>query len=51
MVESGFNVVFWFRLINYNMHKATTKLFLELPRHCHVCRLLLIIEQQKYIKS
>ena len=31
-----------FRLINYIVHKDTTKLFSELPRHCHVCILLIM---------
>ena len=41
MVYVGFNVV-WFRLINYNVHKDTTKPFLESLRHCQVCLLLII---------
>ena len=31
-----------FRLINYIVHKDTTKLFSELARHCQVCILLIM---------
>jgi hypothetical protein len=32
----------WFRLINYKVHKDTTKLFSELSRHCQVFVLLIM---------
>jgi hypothetical protein len=32
----------WFRLTNYKVHKDTTKLFSELPRHCQVFVLLIM---------
>lgn len=41
MVYVGFQCG-WFRLINYKVHKAATKLFSESLRHCQVCILLIM---------
>lgn len=43
----GLVCVVWFRLINYNVHRATTILFSEPLRHCQVFILLIMYSKNR----